>query len=147
MQRSGSMFRWSNEDAAVEFLEEFRWSGRPICPYCNSGRTSVHASRDKTKPRWQCHSCTKAFSVTVGTMFHRSHLPLKTWFKAIDMVMASDRDVSATELQHALELPYKTAWNLKNRIIEASKGADAAFIAAIIGIPIPMHKPLRAARR
>jgi hypothetical protein len=80
-------------------------------------------------------------------MFHRSHLPLKTWFKAIDMVMASDRDVSATELQHALELPYKTAWNLKNRIIEASKGADAAFIAAIIGIPIPMHKPLRAARR
>lgn len=110
------MKRWPTQEAAIAHLEQVRWAGRPICPYCNSDKTCVHASKDKKLPRWQCQECHRAFSVTVGTIFHHSHLPLQTWFLAIAIMLNAKKGVSNAQLARDLDLPYKTAWSLALRI-------------------------------
>lgn len=110
------MKRWPTQEAAIAHLEQVRWAGRPICPYCNSDKTCVHASKDKKLPRWQCQTCHRAFSVTVGTIFHHSHLPLQTWFLAIAIMLNAKKGVSNAQLARDLDLPYKTAWSLALRI-------------------------------
>jgi transposase-like protein len=111
--------RWPTPEAAMNHLEKVRWSGRPICPYCKSEKTCVHASKDKKMPRWQCETCHKAFSATVGTIFHHTHLPLSTWFLAIVIMLNAKKNVSNAQLGRGLGLPYKTAWSLALRIREA----------------------------
>lgn len=110
------MKRWPTQEAAIAHLEQVRWAGRPVCPYCNSDKTCVHASKDKKLPRWQCQDCHRAFSVTVGTIFHHSHLPLQTWFLAIAIMLNAKKGVSNAQLARDLDLPYKTAWSLALRI-------------------------------
>lgn len=111
--------RWPTPEAAMNHLEKVRWAGRPICPYCKSEKTCVHASKDKKMPRWQCESCHRAFSATVGTIFHHTHLPLSTWFLAIAIMLNAKKNVSNAQLARDLGLPYKTAWSLALRIREA----------------------------
>lgn len=110
------MRRWPTQEAAVAHLEQVRWGGRPVCPYCSSDKTCVHASKDKKLPRWQCQDCRRAFSVTVGTIFHHSHLPLTTWFLAIALMLNAKKGLSNAQLARDLDLPYKTAWSLAQRI-------------------------------
>lgn len=113
------MRRWPDQESAVAHLERVRWNGRPICPYCGSVKTCVHASRDKTLPRWQCQDCSNAFSVTVGTIFHHTHLPLQTWFLALAIMLNAKKNVSNAQLARDLGLPYKTAYSLAQRIRKA----------------------------
>jgi transposase-like protein len=111
--------RWPNAETAMAHLEKVRWDGRPICPYCKSEKTCIHASKDKSMPRWQCESCHRAFSATVGTIFHHTHLPLSTWFLALTIMLNAKKNVSNAQLARDLGLPYKTAWSLALRIREA----------------------------
>ena len=117
MNVSEIMRRWPDQEAAVTHLERVRWGGKPTCPYCGSDRVGVHLSKDKKMPRWQCYSCHRAFSATVGTIFHHTHLALQTWFMALAIVMGDG--VSAAQLGRDLDLPYKTAWSLISRIRNA----------------------------
>lgn len=108
--------RWPTQEAAIAHLEKVRWQGKPICPYCDSDKVCVHASKDKTLPRWQCQVCHSAFSATVGTIFHHTHLPLQTWFLAIAVMLNTPQNISHAQLARDLNLPYKTAWSLALRI-------------------------------
>jgi len=110
------MNRWPNQETAITHLEKVRWGGHPVCPYCGSDKICVHASKDKYLPRWQCESCHRAFSVTVGTIFHHTHLPLQSWFLAIALMLNAKKNVSNAQLARDLDLPYKTAWSLALRI-------------------------------
>lgn len=110
------MKRWPDQETAIAHLEKVRWDDQPICPYCNSSKTCVHASKDKKLPRWQCQDCSRAFSATVGTIFHHSHLPLQTWFLAIAIMLNAKKNVSNAQLGRDLGLPYKTVWSLAARI-------------------------------
>lgn len=110
------MRRWPDQDTAIAHLERVRWNGRPVCPYCHSDKVCVHASKDKNLPRWQCQDCTRAFSATVNTIFHHSHLPLQTWFLALAIMLNAKKNVSNAQLGRDLGLPYKTAWSLALRI-------------------------------
>lgn len=110
------MNRWPTQETAITHLEKVRWNGQPVCPYCNSDKVCVHASKDKFLPRWQCETCHRAFSVTVGTIFHHSHLPLQTWFLAMAIMLNAKKNVSNAQLARDLDLPYKTAWSLALRI-------------------------------
>jgi transposase-like protein len=119
------MNRWHNQEAAISHLERVRWSGHPVCPYCGSDKVCVHASKDKALPRWQCETCHRAFSVTVGTIFHHTHLPLQTWFLAIAIMLNAKKNISKAQLSRDLDLPYKTAWSLALRIrIAMQTGPD-----------------------
>jgi transposase-like protein/IS1 family transposase len=113
------MKRWPDQETAIHHLEQVRWGGKPVCPYCGSEKICVHASKDKTSPRWQCESCHRAFSVTVGTIFHHTHLPLQTWFLALAIMLNAKKNVSSLQLSRDLNLPYKTTWSLALRIRRA----------------------------
>jgi len=110
------MQRWPDNEAAIRHLEKVRWNGRPACPYCKSTEVCVHASKDKTLPRWQCENCHRAFSATVNTIFHHTHLPLNKWFLALAIMLNAKKNISNAQLSRDLGLPYKTAWSLTLRI-------------------------------
>src|SRR5205823_11256302 len=70
-----------------------------------------------------CNSCRTRFSVTSGTVFHDSHLPLWKWFLATYMMCESKKGVSANQLKRTLNVAYKTAWYLCHRIRSAMQVA------------------------
>lgn len=121
MKVAEAMKRWPDHDSALAHLEAVRWQGSPECPYCNSRDVSPHAGGDRRAPRWQCKSCHSAFSATVGTVFHRSHLPLHNWMVAIVIAIGDARISTAAQISNVLGIPYKTAWSLLRRIRAAAE--------------------------
>ena len=96
----------------LAFLEAIRWSGQPVCPYCASERTTTIPK----ERRHHCNNCNIGFSVTVGTVFHRTHLSLRTWFAAISLILDARRPISARNLARQLCVNKNTAWQLNRRI-------------------------------
>lgn len=117
--------RFHNDDAARKFLEEVRWPNGPVCPHCGE----VNAAYKTKRPGvYRCASkeCRKDFSVTVGTLFERSHIPLHKWLLATHPMMASKKGISAHQLHRMLGITYKSAWFMAHRIREALRpGSDA----------------------
>jgi transposase-like protein len=98
---------FGDESACVRFLEGLRWPQGFVCPACG-GRAGWRTAR---RSMWMCADCARQTSVTAGTIFHRSHTPLTTWFAAIWFVCASRNGVSASTLQQVLGFAsYETAW-------------------------------------
>src|SRR5205814_4118922 len=82
--------RYGTEDKCRDFLEELRWPDGAECPRCFADG----AVRIKDRPQWRCKSCDYRFSVTVGTVFADSHLPLWKWFLATYLVIESKKGIS-----------------------------------------------------
>jgi hypothetical protein len=68
---------------------------------------------------FHCRSCREQFSVTVGTVMERSHVPLHKWVLAFHLMAASKKGISAHQLHRLLHVTYKTAWFMAHRIREA----------------------------
>jgi transposase-like protein len=96
----------------LDFLESVRWNGRPICPYCHSERVTATPK----ERRHRCNNCNTAFSVTVGTIFHRTHLPLPKWFAAISLIFDATTPIPARHLAQQLGIDKNTAWRISTRI-------------------------------
>lgn len=113
---------FTNEDEARKWLEASRWPEGPICPFCKSGD---HVSADEGKamgPGWyHCNECRKRFTVRVGTLYERSHIPLHKWLLATHLLTASKKGMSAHQLHRMLGITYKSAWFMAHRIREAMK--------------------------
>ena len=101
---------------AVEYLERVRWDGKPTCHYCESERTSIHKSKDRAIRRWQCHECHRAFSVTVGTVFHRTHVPLKKWFLLLALMLNAKKSASSCQIARDIGMNQPTVWSMMHRI-------------------------------
>jgi transposase-like protein len=99
------------------YLEELRWPNGVECPRCQS----KSISRIKARKVFDCDGCRYQFSVTAGTIFHDSHLPLPKWFLAIFLISESKKGMSALQLKRLLKVSYKTAWYLCHRIREAMR--------------------------
>jgi transposase-like protein len=106
---------YGSEQKCRVYLEELRWPQGPVCPRC--GSESV--SRIVERHQFDCNSCRYQFSVTAGTVFHDSHLPLWKWFLGTYLIAKSRRGISAKQLQRMLRVSYKTAWHMGHRIREA----------------------------
>lgn len=102
----------SQEDY-LKFIAFMRWGNNPQCVRCGNDNNNYYLS---TRRIYKCSSCNKQFSATQGTMFHRSKLPLKEWFKAIDIVVHSKKGISSIELAAKLRIQQKTAWLVLQRI-------------------------------
>ena len=117
-----------DEEAAREFLEGKRWPEGPVCPHCgevnNAYRitakaTSRHGARNGL---WKCGGCREQFTVTVGTIFEDSHVPLNKWLLAIHLICASKKGMSAHQLFRMMGTfygkkgSYKTAWFMFHRL-------------------------------
>jgi transposase-like protein len=101
-----------SDEACRKHLESIRWPDGVCCPKC--GNKSI--SRIQTRNVFECNACQYQFSVTSGTIFHDSHLPLRTWFLAIHRISESKKGVSANQLKRELGITYKTAWYMCQRI-------------------------------
>jgi transposase-like protein len=95
-----------------EVLEELRWADSVKCPRCESEKVS----RIKERDQFDCDECRYQFSVTSGTIFHDTHLPLQKWFMAIYLTVESKKGISANQMKRVLGVSYKTAWYLCHRI-------------------------------
>ncbi len=107
--------RFSTEEACREYLFSLRWPSGFVCPGCNN-REAWEMSVD----RWLCTHCRRQVSVTAGTVFHRTRLPLTTWFRAIWHVTSQKNGVSAIGMQRVLGLgSYRTAWTWLHKLRRA----------------------------
>jgi len=110
------------EDQSREMIEKLRWSDGIICPKCGSDKgayklQSKPESKNKMRPGlYKCKACTQKFTVTMGTIFEDSHIPLKKWLLAIHLMNASKKGISAHQMHRMLDITYKAAWFMAHRI-------------------------------
>lgn len=103
--------KYSADDRCRELLARLRWESGPACPRCKA--TDIKPLSDKI---FWCAGCEYQFSVTAGTIFHDSHLPLLKWFAAVYLLCESKKGMSALQMKRMLGVSYKTAWYLCHRI-------------------------------
>jgi transposase-like protein len=115
-----------DETKAGEYLESVRWADGRFCPHCGElERTSSVESKNHREGFYICLSCKKTFTVTVGTVMERSHIPLNKWVAAFILLTASKKGVSAHQLHRMLKITYKSAWFMAHRIREAMSDPKA----------------------
>lgn len=114
-----------SEDSAREFLERRRWpDGKPICPHCGSleaYRLNVKEGSTTREGVCKCKDCRKQFTVTVGTIFESSHIPLHKWLQTIHFMTASKKGMSALQISRMIGVTYKTAWFMCMRLRHSMK--------------------------
>ena len=108
----------NTETKCREFLETLRWNGSPVCPHCGSVSKKHYELKVKKefKGLRKCVDCNKRFTVTVGTMFEGSHIPLRKWFLAMFMFSAHKKGISSLQLHRDLGVTQKTAWFMLGRL-------------------------------
>jgi transposase-like protein len=142
-----------DDTAARKLIESIRWPDGPICPYCG---TFNHAYPLKKAGWYRCGSkeCRKDFTVTIGTVMERSHIPLHKWMIGFYLMNASKKGVSAHQLHRTLGIKYQSAWFMCHRIREAMRAggltplggagkvveADETYFGDIPEAKRPTHK-------
>lgn len=106
---------FSTDEQCREFLVRLRWPNGIECPKCRAKTIS----RLFTQRKFECSKCGYQFSVTTGTIFHDSHLPLEKWFLATLLMIESRKGISANQVKRMIGVSYKTAWYLCHRIRKA----------------------------
>lgn len=109
-----------DEAKAREWLERELWPDGPICPHCGviDQATMMHGKSHRPG-LYQCNACREPFTVTVGTLYERSKIPLHKWLAATHLMMASKKGISSLQIGRMLGLSKKTAWFLCHRIRES----------------------------
>ena len=109
--------QFPDQSACFQELERIRWAGTPKCPYCQS----TNQTPAPKEHRYHCNNCNTSFSVTVGTIFHKTRLDLQKWFLAIALTLNAKKGFSARQLARDIEVNKDTAWSLMMRIRAAMK--------------------------
>jgi transposase-like protein len=116
---------YSDESKCRELLKRLRWPEGVTCPRCKSKTIS----RLFTQSKFECADCCYQFSVTAGTVFNDSHLPLTQWFLATMLLCEAKKGMSACQIQRTLGIgSYKTAWYLCHRIRHAMAQTDKPLL-------------------
>src|ERR1700683_4141115 len=110
-----------DENGARQYLESIRWPKGAVCPHCGSKEVKLLEGSATRAGVYKCKAkeCRKQFTVTVKTIFERSHIPLRHWCIAFHQMCASKKGMSAHQLHRALGCTYKTAWFMCHRIRHA----------------------------
>ncbi len=115
--------RFQTEDDCFQYLKKLRWPEGFVCPKC--GHAEAYFMRKRKV--FQCKNCRHQTSVTVNTIFHRTHAPLKKWFWAIFLVGTDKRGCSAKRLEKLIGVHYATAWLMIHKIRRAMKDRDSLY--------------------
>jgi len=121
---------YPTDDRCRELLKRLRWPNGAECPRCKGQNL---ASLNGYGRYW-CAECSYQFSVTAGTIFHDSHLPLSKWFLAVYLITESRKGISANQLKRMLGVSYKTAWYLCHRIRSAMLDTERQMLDGIVEI-------------
>lgn len=122
--------RFPTREAATAHLEQVRWPHGPECVYCGATTTAKHSEGGQAD-RWQCWSCKRSFSATVGTIFHNSHVDLQRWFLLIALMLSAKKGLSAMQAARDLDMRRATVWSMMHRI----RGAlvdDGKLLAGLV---------------
>ena len=116
-------------EKARAWLEAELWPMGPVCPRCRAiQRATRMRGKSHRRGLHQCNRCRKPFTVTLGTIFEGSKIPLNKWFAAVYIIMTSKKIVTATEIGRTLEVSYKTAWSMRERIRTALRNIDPVYL-------------------
>jgi transposase-like protein len=116
--------RFQDSFAAADYLESIRWPDGPTCPHCGVQDEKHYRLKHATRKLWKCRACRKQFTVTVGTIFEGSHIPLHKWLLAFYLLCSSKKGMSAHQLHRMLGVTYKSAWFMGHRIRYAREAAS-----------------------
>jgi transposase-like protein len=112
--------RFATPELAREYLERLHWPQGPICPFCGEtkriGALAANPGKRVRQGLKKCYACRKQFTVTVGTIFEDSHVPLHKWLIAVYLMCASKKSMSAHQLHRMVGVTYKTAWFMFHRL-------------------------------
>jgi transposase-like protein len=106
--------RFPDKASCIEHFEKVRWKKKPRCPYCGSPNYSKMKEH-----RYHCNTCNTSFSVTVGTIFHNTKLPLQKWFLAVSLVINAKNGIAARHLSRDINVTKDTAWRMIMQIRKA----------------------------
>lgn len=109
--------KFPTQENCIKHLEKVRWGDKVRCVYCNSENTNEL----KKELRHHCNGCRKSFSVTVGTIFHHTHIELQKWFLVIALMLNAKKGLSAYQISRDLSIRRVTVWSMMHRIRKAMK--------------------------
>jgi transposase-like protein len=111
---------FQDADLARQWLEKRVWPHGPICPHCGVvDQATLMKGKSHRPGLYQCNACREPFTVTVGTLYERSKIPLNKWLAATYLMMASKKGMSALQIGRMLGFSPKTAWFVCHRIRES----------------------------
>jgi transposase-like protein len=126
------MAKFSDEAQCRAFLVQQRWNGSPICPYCQSEKW--YSIEDGKRFKCGNSKCYKKYSVTVGSVFHASNIPLTTWFPAMYLILSHKKGISSIQLAKDLGVTQKTAWFMLHRIRESLKEKNSPLLSGTLEV-------------
>ncbi len=137
---AGLAKHFSDEDAARDLLESWRWPNGAACPHCGGAdpyKLTPKATSKKPgrKGLYKCRACRKQFTVTVGTVFEDSRIPLSKWLLGIHLIASSKKGISAHQLHRNLGISYKAAWFMAHRMRYAmAEGPLADLLRGVVEV-------------
>ncbi len=118
---------FTDANAAREHLEALHWPNGPVCPHCGCADKITKLAGKSTRPGvHKCNNCAKPFTVTIGTIFEDSKIPLNKWLLAFRLMSSSKKGMSAHQMGRSLGITYKSAWFMCHRIREAMTPTNPA---------------------
>ena len=106
---------YGTEDQCFEALFNWRWPDGFVCPNCGHKKSCQLTNRKLQ----QCHNCHHQTSITAGTIFHSTKLPLTTWFLGLYFITQDKKGISSLELKRCLGISYHAAWRMKQKFMQA----------------------------
>ena len=125
------MQKFPNEQSAIDYLERILWQNGVVCPYCQGKNVKARISKPNF---YHCNACKQDFSIRVGTIFHRSHIPLHKWLYAMYLIVTSRKGVSSLQLSKEIGVTQRSAWFLEQRIRAACGNQTAKILSGIIEV-------------
>ncbi len=126
------MQKFSDENVCRQFLIQQRWNGVLECPKC--GGTKIYNIENGKRFKCANNKCYYRFTVTIGTVFEASNIPLSTWFPAMYLIASHKKGVSSVQLGKDLGVTQKTAWFMLHRIRESLKEKNSVLLNGIVEI-------------
>src|SRR5438270_13460926 len=128
-----------DEKAAYAYVEARIWPNGRVCPHCGViDRSELLKGKSTRIGVYKCYACRKPFTVKVGTIFEKSHIPMHTWLQAMHLLCSSKKGFSANQFSRVLGVDFKTGWFIGHRIRVAMGddgsngplGGDSVFVEA-----------------
>lgn len=111
------MIAFQDPQTAIDHFKSIRWAGGVVCPYCGHGKAYTLSRKNM----FRCADCRRNFSVTVGTIFEDTKLPLRVWFGAIWLITNHPKGIASTTLARDLGITQKSAWFVLHRLRHAAR--------------------------
>ena len=120
-----------DEQSAIDYLTGILWKNGVVCGYCNSKNVTARTGKPNF---YRCNDCKEDFTIRVGTIFHRSHIPLHKWLYAMYLIVTSRKGIASMQLSKEIGVTYKAAWFLSQRIRAACGNMTEKILSGIVEV-------------